>query len=365
MFDFIPIAYYNIIYFNIILLFIIVSFLHTKSASGFSKSTHNFNTVSMFLLMVFLILYIGFRPVSGMFVDMVSYAKMFDKIEDGSFPPIVNDYGFFITMQFLVKFHSKTFFFFVLSLLYIIPLYIAVKRWFKKYYFFAFLILASSFSFWAYGTNGLRNGISTSLLILAFSFYDKKWVMFILFALAFSFHSSALLPIIAYLISMLFKSSFVYFSMWLSSILLSLTMGSFWEQLMLKAGLIKEDKLLAYFGNKEEYANQFASSGFRWDFLIYSFMPVAVAYYFIFVKKIKDTFYKNLVHTYLLSNMIWILVIRASFSNRFAYLSWFMMGIIIIYPFLQKVYWKNQFSIIGLLILFYFSFTYFMNIIIY
>jgi len=221
----------------------------------------------------------------------------------------------------------------------------------------------ASFSFWTYGTNGLRNGLATSFMILAFSYMNKKWFMYLLFAIAYSFHSSVLLPIAVYFVTSLYRSSTFYFRIWVLSILLSLTVGSTIENFITNLGIMKEDVIIDYFKNKDIYADSFARTGFRWDFLIYSAFAVGISYYFIFVKKINDKYYRQLTHIYLVSNAFWILMIRASFSNRFAYLSWYLMGIIIIYPFLRKVYWKNQFSIIGGLTFLYFLFTYFMNFI--
>ena len=45
----------------------------------------------------------------------------------------------------------------------------------------------------------------------------------------------------------------------------------------------------------------------------------------------------NIPIIYLTANAFWILVIRSSFSNRFAYLSWFLMAIIIFYPFFKHI----------------------------
>jgi len=363
MINFVPLAYYATIYYNIILLIILMTWLHTQSFSGFSKDTFVFNNKYGFVLFWFILLYMGLRPVSYYFGDMGSYAKVFNIYASGGFPGITKDIGFYTLMKFLSYFQSQTIFFFIIAILYTAPLYFATKKWFPKYYFFAFLLLSASYSFWAYGTNGLRNGLATSFVILAFSFRDKKWFMYLLFAIAFSFHSSVILPITAYFITLFIRKSSIYFIGWGASILLSLTMGSFWESFFVNLGFGQEDKLQAYFGNKEVYEDSFAYTGFRWDFLIYSSMAVAIAYYFIFIKKIKDKHYKQLVNIYLTTNAFWILVIRASFSNRFAYLSWFLMGIIVIYPFLKQVYWKNQFSIIGMITLLYFSFTYIMFVI--
>jgi hypothetical protein len=63
------------------------------------------------------------------------------------------------------------------------------------------------------------------------------------------------------------------------------------------------------------------------------------------------------------ANAFWILVIRANFSNRFAYLSWFMMALVIIYPFLKSQLMPNQNKVLARVILFYFAFTFLMNVI--
>ncbi|HMQ45454.1 MAG TPA: EpsG family protein, partial [Mariniflexile sp.] len=69
--------------------------------------------------------------------------------------------------------------------------------------------------------------------------------------------------------------------------------------------------------------------------------------------------------TYLICNGFWILVIKANYSNRFAYLSWFMMALVIVYPFLKQTFFKYQYIILGNVILLYFGFTYFMSYIYY
>jgi surface polysaccharide O-acyltransferase-like enzyme len=63
------------------------------------------------------------------------------------------------------------------------------------------------------------------------------------------------------------------------------------------------------------------------------------------------------------ANAFWILVIRANFSNRFAYLSWFMMALVIIYPLLKKEMIKNQYKVLAKVMLIYFAFTFLMNVI--
>ena len=83
------------------------------------------------------------------------------------------------------------------SCLYIVPLYIVSKKLFKRYGFYAFYLFIASFSFWAYGTNGIRNGIATSVFLLVFT-TNKKWLQVLLLFIAIQFHSSMLIPTAAF-----------------------------------------------------------------------------------------------------------------------------------------------------------------------
>ena len=236
-------------------------------------------------------------------------------------------------------------------------MYFFSKKYFSSHYFFSFLMLVASFSFWAYATNGIRNGLATSMFLMALIYYDrKKWLMFLLFYLSILLHKSMLLPSVIFLFSYFFKTVKLSVRTWLVSILLSISLGGFFESLFANIGLA--DDRLSYLTTSEGY-----STGFRFDFLIYSALPVFFGYYFIVKRGFKDRLYIQLFNTYVFCNAFWILVIRASFSNRFAYLSWFIMGVIFIYPLLKQIFFKNQFLKIGILILTYFSFSYLMGVI--
>ena len=74
-----------------------------------------------------------------------------------------------------------------------------------------------------------------------------------------------------------------------------------------------------------------------------------------------DPFYASLVNAYLLTNALWVLVIHASFSNRFAYLSWFMMPWVLLYPFVPgKLNTRPRTELIAAVLGAQYLFTYFM-----
>ena len=74
-----------------------------------------------------------------------------------------------------------------------------------------------------------------------------------------------------------------------------------------------------------------------------------------------DPFYARLVNTYLLANALWVLVIQTSFSNRFAYLSWFMMPWVLLYPFVPgKIIDRPRTGLIAAILCAHYLFTYVM-----
>jgi hypothetical protein len=79
-----------------------------------------------------------------------------------------------------------------------------------------------------------------------------------------------------------------------------------------------------------------------------------------------DPFYARLVNTYLFANAVWVLVIDADFSNRFAYLSWFMMPWVLLYPFVPgKINDRPRFGMIAATLCAQFSFSYLMDVVVY
>lgn len=362
MIDIIPLEYYTPIFYYFLVVIVLFTFINAQSGTINSANNTLFLRNIGILLLIVIIPYMGLRPISGRyFGDTSTYAVFFQNYQNGATILPGSDYLFHLFTKFCSKLMTINIYFLVCAMLYIIPLYSACKAWFKNYWGYAFLFLVASFSFWVAGTNGVRSAIATSFILLAFSRKSLTSKIF-WFVLAIGFHKSMLLLVGAYCLTLVVQKPKWYFYGWLLCIPLSLAAGGFWETLF--AGLIEDDRvsyLIA--GNMGD--DKFSSTGFRWDFLLYSSAAVYAAYYFIYKKKFVDENYSKLVSIYLTVNAFWILVIRANFSNRFAYLSWFMMGIIICYPLLTQMILKNQNKKIGYIMLGYFAFTFFMNVIIY
>ena len=360
MFDFIPIDQYTFFYYQILLFFLIVFLLHAFILEIDDQRNTRFLRVFGYLLLIFVILYMGFRPIHKVFVDMEVYAYTFERLQENDPINVTDDYGFYAFMDISSKLMTKEFFFFVCALIYTIPLYLISKKLFKQYWFYSFLMFCISFSFWSYGTNGIRNGLATSLFILAISYHQKKYLCIGLMILSCTFHQTMLLPTFAYIITFFYNNTSKYLLAWIIAIPVSLILGNFFVN-YIEMSSLGNDKVGAYF--TEEISEGFSKTGFRWDFLFYSSLAVFSGWYFIYKKKFNDKFYHHLFNTFLIANAAWVLIIQVNFSNRFAYLSWFMMGLVIIYPLLKKNFFKNQNTIIAGVLLFYFSFTYILNVI--
>ncbi|MGM1055643.1 MAG: EpsG family protein [Bacteroidota bacterium] len=312
------------------------------------------------ITLIYILLIMGLRPISYYFGDMGTYNKYFERYQSGEEIVQVKDGFFYAFMKFCSYFMNAQSFFFLCASLYVLPIYLACKKWFGKYWGYGFLMIVSVLTFWAYGTNGIRNGLATSFFIYALS-RDKLLFKALWMFVAMNFHTSILLAIIAYTIIYFKNSPSLYLKIWFIAIPLSLIGGSFWETLFLGFGF-EEQRMQEYLGNTD-YAEEFSQTGFRWDFLLYSSTGVFAGYYYVFKKKFLDKNYLVIYQIFLITNAFWVLVIRAGFSNRFAYLSWFLLGLVIIYPLLKKKFLREQHIKIGLILTGSFLFTYILEVI--
>jgi hypothetical protein len=171
-----------------------------------------------------------------------------------------------------------------------------------------------------------------------------------------------LLPTFAFILVQFYNKPKTYLVFWLLCIPLSLAAGGFWESFFASLGF--QDERLSYLTDGNINDDEFAYTGFRWDFLLYSATGVFAGWYYIVKRDFSDPIYFKLFNIYLFANGFWILVIRANFSNRFAYLSWFMLALVIVYPLLKKeILEEDQNRKLGWILLVYFGFTFFMNVV--
>lgn len=366
MFDWVPLFHYTH-YFDLAVFFIILLILwQCHSGLVLKKDVATLNGSFGFLLILFLVLYMGLRPISSYFGDTVNYASGFLKqarINEPFHWIWDKEWLFYNISNWFAKNSDIHSFFLLCAALYIIPLWIACARLFKSYYFIPFVIIVCMFTFWSYGVNGIRNGIGSSLFILALSFPENIPVMIALSLIALGFHSSVILMIGAALLAWFIKNSYYYIVGWIGCVGVSYAVGMRIQAFLSTLSIFGDDRFEAYLTGSNQIGEviQMAMT-FRWDFLIYSAIGVAIGYYFIFRRHFKDQYYQWIYNIYLVTNGFWVLIIRANYSNRFAQISWFILPLILIYPFMKKRFWKNHEMMLALAIIVFYAFGFYTNI---
>lgn len=339
---------------------------------------------------ILLIVFIGMRPLSYMFGDSANYAHGY------AFDPINAVFSVDLSKEWFWRFLRDTFramgltvhfWFFIIAVVYIsFPLF-GFQKLVGENAWMAMLFFLSAFSTYQFGVNGLRNGFACSMAILAFAIaangnISKMLLGGVVLIFALGSHKSVMLPLAAFLAATYVVKSpkwAIYF--WIASIGVSLVAGG--TMVNFFAGLGFDDRMSAYGNSMDQYADSFSSTGFRWDFLAYSAMPVWLTWYVTKKAETERALYGDTVEeaetnitgagriadahsmrvfnilatTYILANSFWVMVIKAAFSNRFAYLSWFLYPVVLAYAVIRLHIWPDQDRKAGLILLLHAGFT--------
>lgn len=313
-------------------------------------------------LCVVLTLWIGFRPVSAAFGDTVNYAYSY---LNGVLLRENITYSGEWLFQLLTYFCQQAGltvgeYFAIIEFVYVFTALWAVYRLMPKNPLLGMVFMLGSLMYFTFGVNGLRNGMACHLLLLAISFFlDSKYIPAAALALAgFFIHRSIILPAAAMAAARwVLKSETTAVYIWLGSIVVSLLVGNYFVGLFSSLGF--DDRMANYATGFNEAT--FSRTGFRWDFLLYSAMPVLMGYVVLVRRNLRENWYRVLFNTYCLANAFWVLVIRIEYSNRFAYLSWFLYPVIIAYPLIMMRVWPDQDCKTAMILLAYVGFTVVMN----
>lgn len=366
MIDFIPLHEYTHYFDVTILVMILVAVWQSHTGNILKSNIVNVNAMWGTIFTVILIFYMGLRPIATVFGDTMNYARGFYKFANSSEPfqwDWDSEWLFYNLMEWFAKNSDIHTFFLLCAFIYIGTLWLATIRIFKRYYYIPLLIIFSMFTFWQYGVNGIRNGLGASIFILAMSYVNKPIIMISIGLFACGFHKSIYLMIAASVLAWFFKNSYYYLAGWIASVGVSYAAGFRIQNYLAALGIGDDDRFSDYLTGDNMIGSLVQMSMvFRWDFLAYSAMGVVVGYYFIFRRNFKDEYYHWIYNTFLATNAFWVLIIRAAYSNRFAQISWFIMPIVLIYPFLKQRFWTNHEKVLGYAILLFYAFTFYSNI---
>ena len=313
-----------------------------------------------FLLLGFVILFVGLRPVDRAFVDMIGYNEYY------LFH--LNDQFYFnwdaenlIWDNFLLYLASEgipiNVFFLIVATLYFGLMMVVCRRLFLRDYYVAFLVFLAAFSTFSYGTNGIKAGLAGSMFCLAISYREKLKVCIPLILLTYGFHHSMLIPVVAFFATLVYNKPKYYLYFWLFSVLMAAGHVSFFQVLF--AGFTDE-RGAEYLVGEDAF-----KGGFRLDFILYSAMPVWMGWYARTKMRVNSLMYITLLNVYTLANSVWMLCMYANFNNRIAYLSWFLYPIVLIYPVLNEDWNGNRYKFVAKIGLYHLYFTLFMVIVYY
>ena len=317
-----------------------------------------------FIVSLVIIVFFSLPPVdfSAWGSDRTLYAIGFLNSENSFNTDLFSSDAMFTLLNTVIRSLTDNYYiyFFMIAFFYTLSYLISCKNFTNNKGTLAmYCTIISSMFFVPYGSNTIRAGLAMSILILALSCYNKQRIIFIILALcAINIHQSVTLTLLSFLTALLIKKPKMCFTIWLISIILSFSMGSYFESLFVD--LFEDNKANKYLLADAE--NTIYKIGFRWDFVIYSLIPILTGYYYMYKKNYTDETYKILYCTYLLANTFWILVIRANFTDRFAYLSWALMPIILIYPLINGQLFKHPNYAISLVILLNVAFTFILSL---
>lgn len=336
----------------------------------YSYSQHRLNngrsqpSLRVVILVLALVFFIGLRPNSEeYFVDMSSYTAFYEVMQgeifvfDWSTDNIIFD-------NLLLFFSSRNIpvelFFLTIAALYFVCLAIACFNMFPKDKFASYLVYLGAFSTFAYATNGIKSGAAASLFLVAISLYEKrKWLwMIVLILLSWGFHHSMIVPTTAFVVCLLVRNPKWFFTLWVLCFIIALFHVNFFQQLF--ARFVIEQEAGYLLGGGDTIRTDIFG-GFRIDFILYSIVPIIIGWIAVFKKQIQSRGYLFLLNLYTLTNAVWLLCMYAEYTNRIAYLSWFMFPTLLIYPFLKEKWGRYQYKTFMWVAFGHLAFTLFMQ----
>ena len=359
--------YYFSIYMYVVMLLTLMKFSEMQTMRGYGILYHRDDYKPMIFFSLFFILLFGSRPISNKFGDTVMYNASYEIMQaygtsGGDLPGEMNsDWLFYWGMYYCSQVVDIYYFLVIVMYFYIVMMFNGCRKLDIRHGATMMLFCIGAFSFYGYAVNGIRNGVACSFVIMALAGIckgERFWPIIFSF-IAVSCHKSTALPLACMFFTYFVRNPKYMYIVWISSIVISLILG---ETIANVLSLVTFDERMAELGKTgEDVLDEWGvvmENHFRWDFLLYSAMPILLGFYTMFIRKVYNNTYLMLLGTYIYANAFWVLVIRDLFSNRFAYLSWFLYPIVLAYPlFNLPVFERNHSQKAAWILLAHFGFT--------
>ena len=267
--------------------------------------------------------------------DTLTYLEFFNDLSIGGDILGRGDIAFYASMWIFAAFLTWRLFLIFCGIVYVGGAYLGFKRLFGPLSIYSILLFIISPNFFQFGINLMRNGVAASLFILALSYCqnDKKkfWYMIIASVCC---HISMLLPFATFLLFRKYNTINKTLIIWCVSFLTFL-IGV--NATSLLGRFLPEYIMLRYISRVAA-----DSSATLFNFLLYGASPVFAGLYFVYKRKYSDPLYTQLLNVYIFLNALYIQFIGIEDALRFAYLSEFLMPLLLLYPLLKKPVIKYQ-----------------------
>ncbi len=327
--------HFLLIPYGLLTLFFLANFSERKSSQARGGA---FLFVALTVALLFMTLW--FREPSG---DSWRYWMSFQKIRLMSFTEAISLYSdtdiLFLALNWLIGHigNSHLVLFGATLILFFGVFIAAVRKLLKPVAVLAVIMSYVAFPYFiAYATNGLRQGLSMSFLlmgyVLLFRNDRKAWIWILLAPL---WHSGAWLAVAATVTHQIMCTYIRKTSIRWALVFLALGIGIMFsatginESIMtnLTGKIQLRDSFTIYFQDPDEFGYR---SGFRLDYLLFSLIPLITAVLLRLRSAIFD--YKAAgwwLSLYLSLNVIYHLFSFAPFSDRFGGFSWLLMPLVI------------------------------------
>ena len=217
------------------------------------------------------------------------------------------------------------------SVFYCISYFFVSKKYFPfEYAGYFVLCVVGCMGFVGYGSNTIRAGFGIALLLLGFC-SDNKILKICLSVASIGCQMSMLLPVICYLAAVYIVKKHRWCELIWILFLIITSLTSVVSDIMMMFGFL--DARIEEMADADGIHDLY-NVGFRVDFLIYSLIPIIIAEYNI-RNMTEDALYLKVYRSYLLINAVWLLLMRIPYTDRVAYLSWFMIPFLLLYPVLN------------------------------
>lgn len=357
---------YVVLFTSLLLMVLWANLRYTNGSEEFS--TNKIGAIFLFIFMVTVIAWRDWR--SPMFGDSYTYGLYISKAytPESVWYAKSKLFGYLYYYWHSFNLSPELFFFFSASF-YCLPMYFISKCFSKQASPWLFLLFfACSFGWYSFGVNGIRNGMAFAMLSWAILGWYKKQKLTTLFCLilAWCIHGSSMIAIGGMIGAFFYAKPQKAVLVWLSCVLFSLMFGTVAQTYFATFDFVEKDGGGYLLTDPSVGDFGFSHTGFRWDFLLFSAVPIVWGINCI--KKLSgknkiDKFYSFLLCAYIYANAVWVLAIRANYSNRLAQVSWWLIPIVMAYPLFRMNIFKNKCKTTVVVLLCYYSFTYMMYLI--